>query len=65
MEPDREIPLNQKILWDAADLQAVGLGSRTSIWRLEHEDASFPAAIRIRGLKRWRPDDVRAWLARQ
>lgn len=65
MDPDRKISPTEKILWDVADLQALGMGSRTFLWNLQREDATFPAPICIRGLRRWRPDDVRAWLARQ
>lgn len=54
-----------KELWELSDLRALGLGSRTTIWRLLKTDTSFPRPILIRGLQRWRPADVRAWLRSQ
>lgn len=56
------LPPREKELWQLADLRALGLGSRTTIWRLSKTDPTFPRPIGIRGLMRWRPDDVRAWL---
>lgn len=59
------LPPREKELWELADLRALGLGSRTTIWRLLRADPTFPRPISIRGLHRWRPDDVRAWLRSQ
>ena len=51
-----------KEAWSLADLQAVGCGNRSTIWRLQRTDASFPKPIAIRGLRRWIPDEIRVWL---
>lgn len=40
--------------------------SKTTVWRLEREDDSFPKPIMVGSTKRYRLDDVQAWLtARQ
>ncbi|MCK6371343.1 MAG: hypothetical protein L6Q83_08480 [Gammaproteobacteria bacterium] len=59
------VPLSEKAAWDYPDLDAAGVGSRTTVWRLEKTDPSFPRAVLIRGNKRWIPNEVRDWLARQ
>lgn len=63
MTNPQTIPPAERELWSLDDLRRAGLGSRTTIWRLGREDASFPRPVRLRGLLRWRPDEVRAWLA--
>lgn len=64
-ESTAAIPLSEKAAWDYPDLNAAGVGSRTTVWRLEKADPSFPRAVLIRGNKRWIPGEVREWLARQ
>jgi predicted DNA-binding transcriptional regulator AlpA len=53
---------NEKSVWTLADLQAAGVGSRTTVWRLLKTDPTFPRPLAIRGLQRWLPDEIREWL---
>ncbi len=54
-----------KIAWSLADMSAAGLGNRSTIWRLQRTDPTFPRPVAIRGIKRWLPDEVRAWVKQQ
>ena len=55
-------PLSEKELWDLEDLGEAKVGSRSTVWRLEREDPSFPRPVLIRGMKRWIPEEVRRWI---
>lgn len=55
--------LAHKELWTLRDLTAAGLGSRTTIWRAAKADPTFPEPVRVGSYPKWRPADIRAWLA--
>lgn len=59
----RPTPLPEKELWDVDDLRAAGCGSRTTVWRLLRDDPTFPRPIRLRGLLRWAPAEIRSWIS--
>ena len=55
--------LNEKDLWDYADLQLLGYGCRTKIWKMVKE-GKFPQPIDDgNGNPRWRPAEVREHFA--
>ena len=58
-------PPSERDAWSLQDLEAVGIGTRSTIWRLQRCDPTFPKPIAIRGIKRWLPDEIRAWLKAQ
>ncbi|GMW05425.1 MAG: hypothetical protein AMXMBFR8_02220 [Nevskiales bacterium] len=64
MNNPQAIPPAERELWSLDDLRRAGLGSRTTLWRLEKTDPTFPRAVLVRGNKRWIPGEVRDWLAR-
>ena len=54
--PPERLALNRN---ETAALLGISL---TSLWRLERTDPTFPRAVKIGGLRRWLPDELRAWL---
>jgi predicted DNA-binding transcriptional regulator AlpA len=56
---------DEKAAWSLADLTTNGLGNRSTIWRLQRTDPTFPQPVAIRGLRRWLPHEIRAWLKQQ
>lgn len=58
------VPVGHKELWDFQDLTAVGVGSRTTIWRKLQTDPSFPRPVLVCGsMPRWIPAEIRAWIS--
>ena len=56
--------LNEKDLWDYADLQRLGYGCRTKIWKMLKEEGKFPQPIDDgNGNPRWIPTEVRKYFA--
>ena len=54
--------LNEKDLWDYADLQRLGYGCRTKIWKMLKEEGKFPQPIDDgNGNPRWIPTEVRKY----
>ena len=55
--------LNEKELWDYADLQRLGFGCRTKIWRMV-KAGKFPDPIDDgNGQPRWIPTEVKEYFA--
>ncbi len=54
----------EKILLTYEDLAEMGVGKRTTIWKLVNE-MNFPKPLKYARLNRWNKDDVMAWLEKQ
>jgi predicted DNA-binding transcriptional regulator AlpA len=54
----------QKILLSYNDLEELGFGSRTTIWRkLQDKSLEFPEPIDTGyGQKKWRSSDLQSWI---
>lgn len=55
------IPTAHKELWAPSDLEIALSSSRTTVHRIRREP-DFPKPVLIRGLQRWIPAEVRAWI---
>jgi len=54
---------NEKDLWDYADLQRLGYGCRTKIWRMVKEGKFISPIDDGNGQPRWIPEEVRKYVA--
>lgn len=54
-----EVPVASKLMWSDADMVSLGIGSRTTIWRIRRSDPTFPRPS-VRG--KTLAEEVRAWL---